>query len=133
MHGRVAMLAAAGFLVQERFHPLFDGAIEGAAIYHIPQIPPLFWAILGCSIAVAESSRAQIAFVNPSGDINKAFLIRDDYEPGDIGFDPLGLKPEDEDELITMQCKELNNGRLAMIAAAGFLAQESVSHQPLFS
>jgi hypothetical protein len=29
-HGRVAMLAALGWVVQERWHPLFDGAIEGA-------------------------------------------------------------------------------------------------------
>jgi len=47
--------------------------------------------------------------------------------PGDLGFDPLGLKPTDPDELVAMQTKELQNGRLAMIAAAGFLAQEAAS------
>jgi len=49
-----------------------------------------------------------------------------DYYPGDIGFDPLGLKPEDPEELNLMITKELQNGRLAMLAAAGFLAQEAV-------
>ena len=39
-------------------------------------------------------------------------------------FDPLGLKPDDEDELFELQTKELNNGRLAMIAIAGFVLQE---------
>jgi hypothetical protein len=29
-HGRVAMLAAVGWLVQEVWHPLFGGSIEGA-------------------------------------------------------------------------------------------------------
>ena len=46
---------------------------------------------------------------------------------GDIGFDPLGLKPEDPEELKTMQTKELQNGRVAMIAIAGFVAQELVN------
>ena len=37
-----------------------------------------------------------------------------------VGFDPLGLsKNLDADALAAVQTKELNNGRLAMIAAAG--------------
>lgn len=48
-----------------------------------------------------------------------------------IGFDPLGLMPEDEDGFNEMATKELQNGRLAMIAAAGFLAQEAVDHKPI--
>jgi len=43
---------------------------------------------------------------------------------GDLGFDPLGLKPSDPEELRILQTKELQNGRLAMLAAAGFMAQE---------
>ena len=38
-HGRVGMLAAAGFLVQESFHPIYDG-IGGPAIEMIPLMPP---------------------------------------------------------------------------------------------
>lgn len=41
-----------------------------------------------------------------------------------VGFDPLGLKPSDPEEFATMQTKELQNGRLAMLAIAGFVAQE---------
>lgn len=43
----------------------------------------------------------------------------DEYACGDLGFDPLGLKPSDPEELKIMETKELNNGRLAMIAIAG--------------
>ncbi|KAL7519013.1 hypothetical protein ACHAWF_000210, partial [Thalassiosira exigua] len=50
--------------------------------------------------------------------------LREEYIPGNLGFDPLGLKPADETEFVTMQTKELQNGRLAMLAAAGFMAQE---------
>ena len=37
-HGRVGMLASLGFLVQEKFHPLFS-ADGGPAIDQIPQLP----------------------------------------------------------------------------------------------
>jgi hypothetical protein len=36
------------------------------------------------------------------------------------------LKPADPEEFRIMQTKELQNGRLAMLAAAGFFAQELV-------
>jgi Chlorophyll A-B binding protein len=56
--------------------------------------------------------------------LSKQGLLRDNYTPGDIGFDPLNLKPKDEAKYFELQTKELQNGRLAMLAAAGFLAQE---------
>merc|ERR1719450_1593270 len=57
-HGRVGMLAAAGFLVQENFHPLFDG-IGGPAIDQIPRLPPALWFGMTLAIGVAESTRIQ--------------------------------------------------------------------------
>ena len=53
-------------------------------------------------------------------------LLCDDYYSGDIGFNPRGIRPEDSEELDLMITRELQNGRLAMLAAAGFLAQETV-------
>ena len=61
----------------------------------------------------------------------QAGLLNEDYYPGDVGFDPLGLKPTDPEAFAEMQTKELQNGRLAMLAAAGFLAQELVNHKPI--
>ena len=52
--------------------------------------------------------------------------LKDTYYPGDVGFDPLNLKPTDADEFATIQTKELQNGRLAMLGAAGMIAQELV-------
>merc|ERR1740127_81164 len=146
-HGRVGMLAAAGFLVQENFHPLFDG-IGGPAIDQIPRLPVPLWFGLTLAIGIAESTRVQKGFANPYdgetelmsselGAPQTAFpkpettfqRLRPGYTPGDLGFDPLGLAPEDPAEFRTMQEKELSHGRIGMIAAAGFMAQEAVTGQ----
>jgi len=127
-HGRVAMLAAVGFLVGEKVEGssfLFDSQISGPAITHLSQVPTAFWLILLVSIGAAEQLRAVAAFEDPKDvPIGQQGLMRADHFPGDIGFDPLGLKPEDPEEFEQMVTKELQNGRLAMLAAAGFMAQE---------
>ena len=127
-HGRVAMLATVGFLVGEKVEGssfLFDASIKGPAISHLAQVPPLFWAFLIMGIGAAEQTRAEIGWVDPADvPVDRPGLLRDDYVPGDLGFDPLGLKPSDPAAFETMQNKELQNGRLAMLAAAGFMAQE---------
>jgi hypothetical protein len=127
-HGRVAMLATVGFLVGEKVEGssfLFDASIKGPAITHLAQVPAPFWLLLLISIANAELFRAQTGWVAPKDcPVDEPGLLRADYIPGDIGFDPLNLKPTDPDEFEAIQTKELQNGRLAMLAAAGFLAQE---------
>jgi hypothetical protein len=129
-HGRVSMLAVIGFLVGEKVEGssfLFDAKITGPAITHLAQVPVGFWVALTVAIGAAEQKRATIGFVEPEDvPVGKAGLLRDEYNPGDLGFDPLSLSPEDPDEFFELQTKELQNGRLAMLAAAGFLAQELV-------
>jgi len=143
-HGRVSMLATIGYLVAEKFHPLFGGEVTGPANSHLAQvqdISPFFFAILVSGIAVAEFGRARTGWEEPVDAIKsnidvegKTWLskLNDDYYPGDIGFDPLGLKPTDATEFAEMQTKELQHGRLAMIGAMGMIVQEQVSHAPLF-
>ena len=61
---------------------------------------------------------------------NQPGLLHDDFLlPGDLKLDPLGIKPEDDEEFAIIQTKELHNGRLAMLAAIAFLAQEAVDGQ----
>lgn len=144
-HGRVSMLAALGFVVGENFNPLFDGAIRGPAIGHFQQMPNGFWLIVGGSIAVAELSRARIGWKDPAngGLWDNMFQLKDDYIPGNIGFDPLGLSPtvgglpDSESEVGILfkerQEQELNHGRLAMFAIMGEIAQELVTGQELFN
>lgn len=129
-HGRVAMLATVGFLVGEAVESktyIFNGEVTGPAITHLTQVNPVFWIVLLAGIASAEIKRAQIGWMDPKDvPFDKPGQLRKTYVPGDIGFDPLSLMPETEKEVMKMQTKELQNGRLAMIAAAGFLAQELV-------
>jgi hypothetical protein len=129
-HGRVSMLAVIGFLVGEKVEGssfLFDAKITGPAISHLAQVPVPFWVALVVAIGAAEQKRATIGFVEPDNlTVGELGLLRSEYIPGNLGFDPLGLSPEDEDEFFELQTKELQNGRLAMLAAAGFLAQELV-------
>ena len=129
-HGRVAMLAAVGFLVGEKVEGssfLFDAQITGPAIGHLAQVPVGFWVALTVAIGAAEQTRATVGWVEPeNAPVDQPGLLRPDYTPGDIGFDPLGLKPTDPEEFKVIQTKELQNGRLAMLVIAGFVAQELV-------
>lgn len=130
-HGRVGMLAVVGFLVGEQVAGssslLFNASIKGPAITHLAQVPFPFWIFLSFAIANVELIRAQVAFVEPLNvPVDRPGLMRDSYSPGNLGFDPLNLKPTNPQQLQEMETKELQNGRLAMLAAAGFMAQELV-------
>jgi len=144
-HGRVGMLATLGYLVAEHFHPLFNGEVSGPANSHLAQVQevaPFFFAWLVTSIATAELGRAAKGWVQPldamkynqENEVKGTFgaLLKKSYYPGDIGFDPLGMKPTDPKEFVEMQNKELNNGRLAMLAAMGMITQEQITHSALF-
>merc|ERR1711990_951026 len=129
-HARVAMLAAIGFPIAEQFHPLFGGEIDTNSFSAFQQTPlQTFWPAVVAVIAVIEVLSIIPAFENPN---IEGWAIRTDHSPGDLGFDPLGLKPTDPEELKEMQTKELNNGRLAMIAIAGMIVQEGVTGGKLF-
>lgn len=126
-HGRVSMLAALGWIVQEEFHPLFGGQVGGPAFRHfqgVEAVFPPFWYLILTAIGIAEGYRLTIGYNDP----REKDQIREDYQPGNLGFDPLGLFPQDKAAQLDIQTKELNNGRLAMIAIAGFAAQEEVDH-----
>lgn len=148
-HGRVAMLAAIGMLVTEEpieFHPLFEASNKdiGPAIRHLDEVrvaSPYFFEILGLIIGALELNRALVGWKAPDSgtlgrmDSSKGTMfqdLNDDYYPGDVGFDPLGLKPSDPEEFAELHTKELQNGRLAMIGASGMILQELVNGKEIF-
>jgi len=138
-HGRVGMLAALGLVVGENFHPLFGGDIDVPSYLAFQQTPlQTFWPAVVFAIAIPEifsvfSFETPALFSGPlTGKAGDVWSIKADHEAGDLGFDPAGLKPTDSAELKEMQTKELNNGRLAMIAAAGMIVQELATGSKLF-
>ena len=104
VHARIAMLAAVGWVVQERWHPLFGGGIEGEllsfpqsmttaltrsiapragpAVSHFQQVPPPFWQLLTLAVGVAEAARARRGWEEPAA-AQSWFKLRRSYAPGE--------------------------------------------------
>ena len=82
------------------------------------------------STVILYSGRSIKGWEAPGNEDNK--VLKDDYYPGDIGFDPLGLKPDNFEDFAIMSTKELQHGRLAMLAVAGIVAQELVDGKEVF-
>eukprot|EP00978_Attheya_sp_CCMP212_P010323 scaffold24903_cov49-Attheya_sp.AAC.4 len=132
MHGRVAMMATVGYLIGENTPTMafgFDHPI--IANNQLAEIPGTILFPFFLAINISEALRASIGWVEPG--LGPLFTIRESYYPGDIGFDPLGLKPTDATEFANMQAKEISNGRLAMLAAAGMCVAELVNGKPILA
>jgi light-harvesting complex I chlorophyll a/b binding protein 1 len=65
------------------------------------------------AINIAEAYRASKGWVEPG--LGPLWTLRENYYPGDLGFDPFGLKPSDPKAFANLQTKEINNGRLVRI------------------
>lgn len=142
-HGRVCMLAFLGMAVGENYHPLFGGNIDIPAAQHFTQtggdifwvaayvqfLFAAFWVERSSSFPTLEGKAFTGLIPNDSDEV---FAAKSGRIPGDVGFDPLGLKPKKEADLLTIQNKEILNGRLAMIAVVGVIAQELVTGEKAF-
>lgn len=119
-HGRFAMLAVLGFLVQEKYTlPFFPKmAPVDAHDYFVQQgggSQIIFW----------------ISFVEIFGVVALFETLQGKREPGDFAFDPLGLA-KDEATLEKYRVAEIKHSRLAMIAIGGFIHQYWVTKQTVF-
>lgn len=128
MHGRVAMMATVGYIIGESTPTIFYGTDVHHTIANnqLAELPNGLLLPLFLGINFAEAYRATKGWVEPGS--KSLFTIREYYYPGDLGFDPLGLKPSDTAKAFSdMQEGELNNGRLAMLAAAFMCVEEQVT------
>merc|ERR1711879_733087 len=128
-HGRICMSSTLGFIVAEKFHPLYGGDIDVPSVFAGKDARlSTFWAALFVAAAGVEASglnRGSWQWVGGDNTLN------DDAEPGDVGYDPLGLLPEDPEELEEIQNKEILNGRFAMISLLGMVSEELVTGEKL--
>jgi hypothetical protein len=111
-HGRLAMVASL-------LLPLSEIGSPTLGIHQFESLPYEIQAGVVTLMFMSE-----FRTLNLGWDPKVPFRILDTYTPGDFGF---GL-PEGEDKADS----ELNHGRLAMLGMLGMMAQELVTHQPLF-
>jgi len=128
-HGRLAMLASAGWVFAELYdediasyigmEPILNSNDRVPSVFNggMERVSPLWWGFcLGLTAAIDLYG------------VKRARVL-EDYTPGDLGFDPLGLYPDEEDEegRLRMELAEIKHGRLGMIAITAFSVQEFVS------
>jgi len=147
-HGRLAMLAAVAWPLQEIFHPILVDALRSSGwknTYDMmaetggksPSLlnggleqwevaPVLMLAIFCASTLELDDLKARQADGLEWNEYRKS------KQPGDFGFDPLNivgsLSPAEQREF---QEKELLNGRLAMIAVTSYVAIEFAFDTPI--
>ena len=122
-HGRWAMISAASI-------PLIETVTPGPAIHAFDNLPiDLQLGIIGI-ITIGEFTSMLQGYKNPFENDSNAFKLKDDYQPGNLGFKL--SNNWDEEKFIDLSNKELNNGRLAMIASVGMIVQELTTNKSLF-
>jgi hypothetical protein len=127
-HGRLAMLAAAGWPMAElldkqlaasfNLKPLlvFQDRVPSVLNGGLLRTPLAFWAAaLGVGFAIESFGEIKQTKYSEAGR---------EYTPGDLGFDPLGLAGKSGDDRKYKLEAEIFNGRLAMLAVTGFALQE---------
>ena len=128
-----------GIVAGEAFPFLFGSQISGPAIFQYQQAEGIFsaWSanVIGLTLAVEGFNivKGWAPVSDTLKDSTGLANLKDGYVNGDLGFDPLGLKPKSKADFKVIQTKEINNGRLAMLAVAGIVAQELVTNQAIFA
>ena len=119
-HGRIGMVSATLIPIVEQF-------THKQAIHGFDELPSSGKVAILTIMFASEFNSMLRGWKNP---YTNPFELKEEYQPGDIGlsFD-IDLAQEKNGLLLD---KELNNGRLAMIASLGMIVQELVTNQPLF-
>nr|7Y7B_c Chain c, ACPI-9 [Chroomonas placoidea] len=121
-HGRVAMLAAAGAIVQDIF--TFPGVTDTIGNVKMTSAHDKFLSMEGAGGKVATMHQlllwlGLLEVVSAFATI-QMFGGTSSRMPGEFGFDPLGFG-KSEAAMKTYRLKEVKNGRLAMIGIGGMV------------
>jgi hypothetical protein len=146
-HGRIAMIATIGFMVQKSgvhfplylgptgsncFHPesatswmlsstsgvTFSDIAAAAPLDAIKMVPAAGWLQILFAAGLFEATAFQRQW-NQEGRV-----------PGDYGYDPLGFTKReggfDSAEITSLRLKEIKNGRVAMMTMAAWVSNEAI-------
>ena len=124
-HGRICMLAATGYMVQEFFSlPSYPGYSPNP-VEAVSSVPPegLLQIVFFVSWLEIVANKGKFAMTD---------MFESGRAPGDLGFDPLKFG-ENKETRMRLEMAELKNGRLAMLAFSGMIHQPFVTGKPLFA
>jgi light-harvesting complex I chlorophyll a/b binding protein 1 len=125
-HCRIAMLAWFGWLATDgafgvtlRFPGEIYQSIPNSYLAHNTLVEQGSMTFLLLCVGLIEFCSSACLVQVSKGEL--------DREAGDFGLDPLGfLKGKSKEEIDTMKLKEINNGRLAMLAFGGVCTQAAL-------
>lgn len=130
-HGRLAMLAAVAWPLQEKLNPLF------AAKYHMPNLVAetggLSPSVLngGLEQGIIPSSIVTFAVLTSLVEAQGLRIKKaqgDSWMPGDYGT--ARIAERGTEQFFSLATGEIWNGRIAMIAILAYVVQEAVTHVP---
>eukprot|EP00614_Pseudopedinella_elastica_P015519 CAMPEP_0172582260 /NCGR_PEP_ID=MMETSP1068-20121228/1711_1 /TAXON_ID=35684 /ORGANISM="Pseudopedinella elastica, Strain CCMP716" /LENGTH=204 /DNA_ID=CAMNT_0013375563 /DNA_START=41 /DNA_END=655 /DNA_ORIENTATION=+ len=122
-NGRAAMLACLGYVVQEFYQLPGEQYSNPNPLEAFSQVgpEPILQLIFGLGFIEYGMNKGKMTTMN---------MFEDGREPGDFGFDPIGLmKPGDPNEYAL---KEITHCRLAMLAIGGMVQQSLLTGTGLF-
>jgi len=146
-HGRVAMIATIGFMVQKwGIHfPLYLGPTGSNGFHPESSTDWLLSTTTGVTFSeIAKAAPLDAINMIPSAGLVQIFFAAGLFEltaynrqwtegrdiPGDYGYDPLAFTKRpggwESEELTKIRMMEIKNGRVAMLAIAGWVANESI-------
>jgi hypothetical protein len=125
-HGRSAMLATVGFVVQQYmtlpgYTHVDDSNLAPSAVGASPMLQIVF----GMGVLEFWMNKNKVTMEDMFEDPARV--------PGNFGFDPMGLgKNKSDADMEKLQLQEIKNGRLAMLAIGGMIHHNWITGEPLF-
>jgi len=127
-HGRLAMLAAMFWPLQEMLDRLLLDDDQFGPLIYGPTTLPYFPLVMTAIMLLLGYLDIYSQAIKDMDKIGEAFL------PGDCFWDPLKILQGAPDSMKrNMQERELFNGRVAMLAIASYLWEETITHVPIIS